>query len=103
MAFKSYREESKTNYGHSGLFKDAMPENTSLEQINTGSLQRIADATEKMAQYHVSILQNLEYYKELSSKRAKRIEELERSVLAYKGVVGRLQKKVKTLQSKNSQ
>lgn len=42
MPFYSYRKHSKTDFGTSNEFP-------TLEQMNTGSLQRIADAIEKIA------------------------------------------------------
>jgi len=47
------REHSKQNWASGG----------SVEEINSGSLQRIADATEIMAQNYVTLQNDLKWYK----------------------------------------
>ena len=55
----SYREESKKDYGQ------RMEENGNLcmDQLRTGALLRIADATEKMASNYKKLQDDLEWYK----------------------------------------
>ena len=51
MAHQSYREESRKNWG-----KDSAQGALTIEQINTGTLLRIADAVEAMAKRHIELI-----------------------------------------------
>jgi len=55
----SFREESRKDYGRRMEPSDSM----STEQIRTGALLRIADATEKMAQNIGKLETDLAWYK----------------------------------------
>ncbi len=64
-----------------------------FEAINAGSLQRIADATEKMAQNYVKLENDYKYMREDRDRyRARYEKELKRSA-AYRGVINRMKKK----------
>lgn len=52
---RNYREASRDNWVREGGITD--------EDIRTGCLQRIADATEAMAKNHVQLQRDLAYYK----------------------------------------
>lgn len=85
--FKSYREESKKDYG---ITDDG---NLRLDQLNCGSLLRIADACEKMCidrenleRNCKDITSNRDYWKSYS-------KELERKIAALKGHITRLKNK----------
>ena len=90
MPHMSYRIESRKNYGKT---VESVSDNASIEQLNCGSLMRIADSLE--------IIQN--NYKYLMDEqirlRAKMNEYLimvaagERKIRALKGVVTKLKKK----------
>ena len=86
MSFKSYREESKGNWG---IYQE---ETLNLDQINTGAILRIADATEKMASNYVKMENELSYYKKQSLQRYDEIEKLRRSNAALRGVIKRMKK-----------
>jgi hypothetical protein len=86
MAFKGYRELSKTNWGHEG-------ENATLEQINTGAILRIADATEKMAQRHTELIRERDNLEGNSRRWQARAEESAKRIAALKGVITKLKKK----------
>ena len=87
MSHKSYREESRKNYGQSG------GGNLTLEQITCGALLRMADATETMAKNHIKMQSDLDYYKRLSENRADRVASLERSNAALRGTITKLKRK----------
>jgi hypothetical protein len=56
-------------------------------------LQRIADATEAMAQYHVRIIKERDEYKTECHEKQQTIDMLRRRVSAYQGVITKLKKK----------
>lgn len=76
------REASKQNW----------TSNDHVEHINAGSLQRIADAVEKMASRHIETLYDLEYFKRHYEERGKTIATLENRIRALKGWVTRKSK-----------
>lgn len=72
------------------------PENQcTLEQINTGCLQRIADAMEKMAQPYSELLEDVQILRHNNEVFEETIERLKRSIRAYKGLVKTLKYKRK--------
>jgi len=62
------------------------------DEIKTGCLQRIADATEAMAKYHVQIIKDRDMYERWyrDSQAGQRI--LEKSNAALRGVITKLKK-----------
>lgn len=81
--FKSYREESRVNWGATIDEKEALDR----EQISLGALLRIADASEAMAKNHITLQADYnymkdrrDYYRELSTKQERQIRAL-RSVI----------------------
>ena len=62
------------------------------EDINAGSLQRIADATEKMAQSYVALIEERDRYQRWYEIRGERVSRLERSNSALRGVITKLKK-----------
>ena len=79
MTFKSYREESRTNWGTS---QDAA---LTQEQIRTGCFLRIADATEKMAQRHTDLIDERDRLQRQVKRLQERVDFLERSRASLKG------------------
>jgi len=77
------REESKREWTGS---------NTE-SSINCGSLQRIADAAERMAQNYLRMQTNLEYYKQLNVGLKKRLNTEQRRNAALRGLVKKLKRK----------
>jgi len=63
-----------------------------IEGINAGSLQRIADATEKMAQSYVALIEERDLYKSRYENKGKQVSRLERSNSALRGVITKLKK-----------
>jgi len=66
--------------------------NETIERINAGSLQRIADATELMAKNHAALIADADYYKRRCSSLEDDIACIERSRAAYKAWVTRLKR-----------
>lgn len=83
---KPYREESRANYYGTGNGS------ANIEQINCGSLQRIADATELMAKNHIRLQEDLNWYKKRYQNQVRENDRLRKQVAAYKGHVNRLKK-----------
>jgi len=75
----SWNVEANNNSGYPGD-----------ENIKIGCLQRIAAATEAMAQYHVQIIKDLEWYKNAYHERIETIRRLEKSNAALRGHIKRL-------------
>lgn len=69
-----------------------MSSNT-FEHINAGSLQRIADATEKMAFRYDELIREKTRLQELEQFWRSRIHKLERRVASLRGYITRLKKK----------
>jgi predicted nucleic acid-binding Zn-ribbon protein len=65
-----------------------------IEHINCGSLQRIADATERMAGNYTALQNELDryktYYRELSERLARR----DKTISSLKGQITKLKKKI---------
>jgi hypothetical protein len=87
--FRSYREESRTNWGthlQGGL---------SIEQINCGSFLRIADAMEKMAVNHIKLQEEYEYMKRQRDDYRSGYELWKKRAAALKGQIIKLKNKQK--------
>jgi len=92
MPFKSYREQSKTDWGIN------LPEQTPLDvdQIQIGALLRIADATELMAsnykklqEENIRLRKSVDYWMDNSYAK-------DRKIKVYKGVITKLKRKLGT-------
>jgi hypothetical protein len=78
----SFREDSKKHWNS----------DTSVDQINAGSLQRIADATELMAVTHVALQEDRDRYKRWYQDSEKTRKYLLLSNAALKGQITKLNK-----------
>lgn len=87
MAFKNYREETKKNWGSND------PDSLTLDQIQTGCMLRIADATELMARRYQDLIDDRDRYKRWYENQQQENAKLVRSNNAYKGIVKKLKKK----------
>lgn len=65
---------------------------TSLEHIQIGCMQRIADATEKMAVNYVQLQADLDMYKRRLSEEIDACARLQRSNNALRGLIKRMKK-----------
>lgn len=66
---------------------------STIEQVRVGSLQRIADATEKMATNFLQLQGDVEHYKKKYFASIKRQRTLERSNNALRGYIKKLKNK----------
>lgn len=87
MAFKNYRDESRTNWGTSQECS------LNLDQINTGAILRIADATEVMAKHHQDLINDRDWYKKRYEEGLEDLKKLDRKITAMKGVITKLKRK----------
>lgn len=63
-----------------------------IEHINTGSLQRIADAVEKMATNHLELMRQRDTYQISYKNEQRRREAAERTIAALRGVITKLKR-----------
>jgi len=76
----TFRESSKAEWGSSN----------NLPDINAGSLQRIADATEKMAMSYASLIDERDRYKRRYEGEQARTLRLELRIRSLRGVITKL-------------
>ncbi len=84
---KTLREHSRT------AWEPAFP-NPSIEEIKLGTLLRIADSTEAMAKNHVSLIQDLEFYKRRYQEEMAAGTRLIRRNAALRGQITKLKRKL---------
>ena len=90
MPHKSYREESRKNYG-----QDSAPdEGLTLDQLNAGALLRIADASEAMARNHNELIEDLERERRWRKDAERSLERERRAGAAYRGHIKRLKREL---------
>lgn len=90
MSFRNYRVESRDKQW--GAHVDS-GKNVTLDQINCGSLLRIADAVELMAQEHAKLVHDRDWYKRMYEDERNRSTRLERSNAALRGVITKMKKR----------
>lgn len=86
MTFKNYREQSRDIQW--GIHNDS--ETLSLEQINCGSLLRIADSMEVVAKEYNAILADMKFYQKRYHELLDKVERLKRSNAALRGVITKM-------------
>lgn len=96
MTFKSYREYSKTNWGI-----DTADENITIAQINCGSLQRIADAAEKIALRYTELIDKAERLQKSVDYWRLQCDKRDRILSARKGQITKLRNTVKKMKQAN--
>jgi hypothetical protein len=87
---ESFKKESRKDWVAAD---GAKPDN---EQLRLGCLQRIADATEKMAESYDRMRDSRDWYKSLHESARKREDKLERRIRSLKGVITRMKSKEAT-------
>lgn len=65
----------------------------SIDQIQLGCLQRIADATEKMAGNYDALIHDRDLYKRWYNEERERNARLERRIRSLRGVITRMKRK----------
>jgi len=86
---RSYVEKSKVNWCSAGLTEHE----TNYQEVQTGALQRIAAATEAMAKNYVQLQNDNEWLKRSRQSYMDRVDSLERSNAALRGVITKLKKR----------
>ena len=89
MTHKSYKAESRIDWGTN------MEGGLTLEQINTGAILRIADATEKMAQRHTELIRRNEYLESYVKLLDATKQTKDRQINALRGHINRMKKAMK--------
>jgi rubrerythrin len=87
----------KTLKDHSRTLWTAKADNPDNALLQIGCLQRIADATEVMAQNHVKLQADLEWYKTQYKLKGDRIDELKMSIRGYKAANTKLKNKLNAI------
>lgn len=83
----TFREISKQNYKTSGI-------NPTFEEIKTGSIQRIADASELMARNYASLVAERDRYKSSEEWSREECRRLWRRINALRGVITKLKNRL---------
>lgn len=88
MARKYWKEQSKLEW------YTVLPDDQALhnEGLQIGCLQRIADATEKMAQPFQQLINDREHFKNATNRLAGENKKLRKQVAAYQGIIKRTKK-----------
>lgn len=89
MPFKSYKEESKNNWGVNLCDKQQI----SKEHIQLGAVLRIADACEKMAANHQQLLNDRDRYERWYELEKTSNKRLQNRISGLKGYIKRIKKK----------
>jgi hypothetical protein len=71
---------------------DTHGERPTFEEIQTGALQRIADATELMARSYITLIKSRDNYKQMYENSCTREAGLRRRITALRGVITRFKK-----------
>ena len=86
MTRKTWKTESRLDYGND-VHEDS---GLTIEAINAGSLQRIADATEKMAVRHTDLMRERDSFKASRDYWEKQYEDAVRSNRSLRGQITKL-------------
>lgn len=89
MPHKSYRQESKADWGVNTSENYIMND----EQLKLGALLRIADATELMAKNYQQLQDDVLFYKRKLAEVRAREDRMLRRISAYKGIIRKLKAK----------
>ncbi len=93
MPFKSYRDESRVNYG-----KTISDGDTLLRQdLEFGCMLRIADATEAMAKNHIALMEDRDRYKLWYDEKRKQLARRDATIRSLRGHITRLKRKLAEL------
>ena len=91
MAFKRYREESRSNWGR----YVAEGENLDRDAIKLGAILRIADATEVMARSYDQLIAERDRYKRWYEQERDSGMRMSRRINSLRGVITRMKKVAK--------
>jgi hypothetical protein len=83
MSFRSYRDESRKNFGK--------PDgNIDREDLNTGALLRIADATETIAKNYDALLRAKQFLETRRIELSAEVRAKDRRIASLRGVITRM-------------
>jgi hypothetical protein len=85
-----YRSESRKDYGRA---RNSLESGVTFEEVNAGSLMRIADATELMARNHAELLAERDRYQRWYNEEVVRREQRDRTIRGLRGVITRMKRK----------
>lgn len=88
MSDSNYREQSKRHW------RRGDGQNPTLEQLQFGAIQRIADATELMAKRHSELVAEAERHKNNSDYWERRHDHMARRLIAARGQITKLKKQI---------
>ena len=94
LMFKSYRDESRKNYG----IKVNEDTSASYDLLNTGALLRIADAIETLAKSRELLEKERDKYKRWYAEECEKSAHLHARIAGLKGYITRLKKRNSALQ-----
>lgn len=87
--FKSYREQSKVNWGREYSEGEA----PTRDEVQYGAILRIADAVEKMAQNYAALINERDMLRGMYRSERAAAERLYRSNAGLRGVITRMKRK----------
>lgn len=85
-----YRHKSRIEW-----YATSLTNTTTIEQINCGSLQRIADATELMAKNYLELQRDRDNYKTWYNNKTREFNTMRLTVSALRGQITKLKKAAK--------
>lgn len=86
---------SKTLIEHSKTLYTSTSDRASVEEINAGSMQRIAAATEAMSANFLQLQRDLEYYRKRTIELTEKNRQKDATIKALRGHVTRLKNQAK--------
>jgi len=89
IAFKSWKDESRINWGRELGEKQQL----SNEEIQFGALLRIADAVEIIAKNHQRLINERDYYKQWYEQERQIVQTLRHRIAGLKGHIKRIKVK----------
>lgn len=90
IKFKSFREESKTNWGVTIEEREPLTD----DQLRTGAMLRMADATEKIAADYDAMRRDRDNYREWHKQGNADKAKLYKTISALQGVITKQRKKL---------
>jgi len=100
--YSDYKKMSKQDWGEYHPNANGLPPDVKFwpghQAMQTGCMQRIADATEAMAKGYVHLQNDRDWYKKMHAESLEKRTKLERSITAYKSNMTRKINRIKELE-----
>lgn len=84
---KNYREVSRFNFG-----KLSDGESVSIEELQIGCMQRIADASELMSKNYLQMQSDMDWFRRKLQQERDDNKRMARRIAAYQGIIKKLKK-----------